>query len=219
MHDSDSRPVVLLGRKLQQPSAVSLRSSNSWRPQTRRQRNAPTCFFSPFMSSSLPSRGLEIQTLEIVGEEESVATRKDNARNLLIKKPNDQTAFQQLQNARSSDGMNWLLGWGGQFNVPVQCSSEEARSIWLDDFCGFLPCSVLLVFLFMVLFCCLFKTSLHVAQVSCSCFCLSWAKTSYVTSWISTSRTTGLNWWRNLASVTCYWIVERERERLASQGL
>ena len=111
MHDSDTRPVVFLGRKLQRLSTVSLRSSNSWCPQTRRQRNASTCFFSPFMSSSHPSRGFEIRTLEIVGEEEWVEARKDTTRNLLIQKPNDQTAFQQLQNAQVRQ-MERIGSWG-----------------------------------------------------------------------------------------------------------
>ena len=35
-----------------------------------------------------PSRGLEIRTLEIVGEEESLEARKDTARNLLIQMAN-----------------------------------------------------------------------------------------------------------------------------------
>ena len=41
-----------------------------------------------------PSRGLEIRTLEIVGEEESVEARKDTARNLVIQKPNGDITLQ-----------------------------------------------------------------------------------------------------------------------------
>lgn len=35
---------------------------------------------------------------------------------------------------------------------------------------------------------------------------------SFVAWWIYTSWTTGINWWWNLASVTCCWWVLRERE-------
>ena len=112
-----------------------------------------------------PSRGLEIRTLEIVEEEESVEARKDTARNLLIQKPNGDIKlhFSNYKTRKFVGRDELALG----VRRPVTGDRFD-----LTTFVVF--CSVLFVFSlfwFCFLFCCgLFKTSLPVAEIFCSCF-------------------------------------------------
>ena len=57
----------------------------------------------------IPScRRLEIRTLEIVGEEESLEARKDTARNLHIQMANGDIKL-HFSNYKRTGGTNWLL--------------------------------------------------------------------------------------------------------------
>ena len=112
--------------------------------------------------------------------------------------------------ASSPGRMNWLLGWGGLLVMIT-------FTWWL---LWFFPHSsvrfVHFLFLFFLLpFCCCrfcWKQVCMWLKYLVGFLYLFRRKMSFVTWWINTSWTTGLNWWWNLASVTCCWWVLRKRQ-------
>ena len=111
-----------------------------------------------------PSRGLEIRTLEIVGEEESLEARKDTARNLLIQMANGDIKmhFSNFKTRKFVGRDELALGVRTGLLVMINLTR---RLLWF-----FAHCSVRFA---RFLFRCrlhVLKTSLHVAEMFSSCF-------------------------------------------------
>ena len=102
---------------------------------------------------------------------------KDTARNLLIEKANDDIKlyFSNYKAHKFVTRNELALG------VRRPVTDDQLDLMTFVVFCPVLF-GYFFFFWFCFLFHCLFKTSLHVAEIFSSCFCLSRARMSYVTS-------------------------------------